>query len=117
LATLAVAVKRKLELTEIPVHVATDLTKAQVKALRIADNRSGQEIKWNFEMLSGELGELKDEFSFDLALTAFDAHEIDPLLAADWDPPAVDESEPADEPEPAEGKTRHAQHFGDCRTA
>ena len=30
----------KLGLTEVPVHVATDLTPAQIKAYRIADNQS-----------------------------------------------------------------------------
>jgi ParB-like chromosome segregation protein Spo0J len=93
----------KLELSEIPVHVATDLSAAKVKALRLADNRSGSEIKWDFELLATELEELKTDFNIDLALTAFDAHEIEPLLATDWNPAPEDESAPA-EPKEAEPK-------------
>lgn len=34
---------QKLGLTEVPVHVAKDLNPAQIKAYRLADNRTNQE--------------------------------------------------------------------------
>src|SRR5271163_3649522 len=36
----------KLGLTEVPVHVAVGLTKAQVKAYRLADNQTAQLSSW-----------------------------------------------------------------------
>lgn len=83
---------KKLGWTEAPVFVAESLNEAQAKAYRLADNRTHQEAKWDYEMLATELEELKTEFDFDLTLTAFDTHEIEPLLAADWNPevPAAD---------------------------
>ena len=50
---------KKLELAEIPVHVAADLTPGQVKALRIMDNRSSDEVQVDFELLGPELLDLK----------------------------------------------------------
>src|SRR5688572_20797986 len=38
---------RKLGLTEVPVHVATELSAAQIKAYRLMDNRSHQETTWD----------------------------------------------------------------------
>jgi DNA modification methylase len=48
----------KLGLTEVPVHVATDLTPAQIKAYRIADNRLADIATWNYEILPVELADL-----------------------------------------------------------
>lgn len=99
---------QKLGLTEVPVKVATDLTTAQIKALRLADNRTGQEAKNDYELLALELAELKDEFDFDLSLTAFDSHEIEPLLAAEWSP--KDTSDLGDEDgEPEQKKESKAE--------
>ena len=42
---------RKLGLLEAPVHVAADLTEAQCRAYRIADNRVGEEARWDDELL------------------------------------------------------------------
>jgi len=38
---------QKLGLLEVPVHVAADLTEAQCRAYRIADNRAGEEARWD----------------------------------------------------------------------
>ena len=69
----------KLGLEEVPVHVATDLTPEQVQAYRIADNKTGEIAEWNFDMLPGELQDLKDA-EFDLSLLGFDADELAQLL-------------------------------------
>jgi DNA modification methylase len=73
---------QKLGLGSVPVHVAEGLTAAQVRALRLADNRTHEESSWNLELLSSELFALK-ELDFDLGLTAFDTPEIDRVLRLD----------------------------------
>jgi DNA modification methylase len=71
---------QQLELTKVPVHVATELTVAQVNAYRLADNRTNEEATWDMEALAFELANLKlDEF--DLDVTGFNLDEIDELLA------------------------------------
>src|SRR5205807_9192992 len=42
---------KKLGLQEVPVHVADDLTQAQVKPYRLMDNRSHEEADWDLELL------------------------------------------------------------------
>src|SRR5271154_804072 len=79
---------RKLGLREVPVHVAENLTPAQVKAYRLMDNRSHQESDWDLELLGPELEDLKG-LDFDLALTGFDERELEDLLA---DPDLIDQA-------------------------
>ena len=70
---------QSLGLKKVPVHVATGLTPAQIKAYRLADNRTSEDAEWDEELLALELGEL-DELGFDLDLTGFDAVELEELL-------------------------------------
>jgi DNA modification methylase len=77
---------KKLGLKQVPVHVADNLTPAQVKAYRLMDNRSHEEAEWDLELLGPELEELRI-LDFDLALTGFDDREIDDFLS---DPGADD---------------------------
>ena len=44
-----------LRLTHVPVHVASNLSPAQIKAYRLADNRTHEETTWNSELLGAEL--------------------------------------------------------------
>src|SRR5580704_8976868 len=71
---------KKLGLREVPVHVADNLTPAQVKAYRLMDNRSHQDTDWDLDLLGPELEDLAG-LDFDLSLTGFDQHEIDKFLA------------------------------------
>src|SRR5215472_17057672 len=71
---------KKLGLLEVPVHVADNLTPAQVKAYRLMDNRSHEETEWDLELLGPELEELRG-LDFDLELTGFDQSEIDDFLS------------------------------------
>lgn len=71
---------QKLGLSAVPVHVASGLTEAQVKAYRLMDNRSHQEATWDDGLLAIELTELKD-MAMDLSLTGFEAAELDDLFA------------------------------------
>ena len=54
-----------LGLKKVPVHVATGLTQAQIKAYRLADNRTHEDAEWDEDLLAIELGELS-EMDFDL---------------------------------------------------
>ena len=70
---------KSLGLAKVPVHIAKDLTPEQVKAYRIADNRTGDIATWDFEILPIELNELR-EAGVDLAVLAFDEEELGKLL-------------------------------------
>src|SRR5580658_9767392 len=70
---------KKLGLDQVPVHVADNLTPAQVKAYRLMDNRSHDDTDWDEDLLGPELEELQ-ALDFDLTLTGFDQHEIDRFL-------------------------------------
>ncbi len=71
---------QRLGMAEVPVHVAEGLSDAQVKAYRLADNRTAQETSWDDELLAIALEELSGE-DIDLALTGFDEDELAALLA------------------------------------
>ena len=75
---------QKLRLGEVPVHVAENLSPAQVRAYRLMDNRSHEEAEWDMELLAPELEELRS-LDIDLKLTGFDPHEIDFLRANNYD--------------------------------
>ncbi len=70
---------QKLGLAEVPVHVATDLTPEQVRAYRIADNKTAELAEWNLDLLPIELAELKDA-GIDWSLLGSDADELATLL-------------------------------------
>ncbi|RLS53462.1 MAG: chromosome partitioning protein ParB [Planctomycetota bacterium] len=73
---------KSLGLSEIPVHVARGLSPEQVKALRIADNKTAEIAEWNLELLPIELAELQG-MNFDLGLLGFDQDELAKLLDPD----------------------------------
>src|SRR5262249_12011554 len=86
----------RLGLQKVPVHVATGLSPAQVKAYRIADNQTSQLAEWDHDRLPLELAELQ-ELDFDLSLTGFSAEELLQLM----DTPGVEGlTDPEDIPEP-----------------
>src|SRR5262245_1054928 len=72
---------QKLGQSLVPVHVATELSPAQIKAYRLMDNRSHQETAWDEELLTIEMAELRD-LAVDFDLTGFDGREIDALFAS-----------------------------------
>ena len=65
-------------LDEVPCIVADDLSKAQIKAYRIADNKLSDLAEWDNEMIGLELQEL-GELDFDISLTGFDIDEVEAL--------------------------------------
>ena len=91
---------QKLRLEKVPVHVARDLTPEQIRAYRIADNKTAELADWNMELLPLELAELQGA-GIDWSLLGFDQDELAKLLDGDvkqglTDPDEV--PEPPDEP-------------------
>jgi hypothetical protein len=72
----------KLGLSEVPVHVARDLTPDQVRAYRLADNKLAELAEWNMELLPIELGQLKAA-DFDLGLIGFSDEELAKYLGGE----------------------------------
>ncbi|MHB1158462.1 MAG: DNA modification methylase [Phycisphaerales bacterium] len=91
----------KLGLKQVPVLVASDLTPAQVKAYRIADNATNEIAKWNYELLPIELSGLS-EMNFDLNLLGFDPEELARLTSGDVQQGLTD---PDDVPLPPDAAT------------
>lgn len=60
---------KKLKLKEVPVVVAENLTEEQIKAYRLADNKSGELADWDFSALEEELTGITEidmsQFGFD----------------------------------------------------
>lgn len=70
---------RRLQMTEVPVVVASGWSEAQKRAYVIADNKLALNAGWDNELLALELGELGD-IGFDLELTGFTDEEIAALM-------------------------------------
>jgi len=68
----------RLGLSKVPVLVRDDLSVAEIKASRLADNKTA-ESPWDEEILRLELEALVGT-DFDVSLTGFDLDEIDRLL-------------------------------------
>ncbi|HCT45250.1 MAG: chromosome partitioning protein ParB [Phycisphaerae bacterium] len=93
---------QQLALTKVPVHIAKDLTPEQVRAYRLADNRTSDLAQWDRGLLEVELEALCDlgyEIS-DLAAFGFDDGQLSELSAVsggiETDPDVV--PEPPDDP-------------------
>ena len=89
-----VAAAKRLGLAEVPVQVLRGLDDAQIRALRIVDNRLAEMSEWNRDLLGEELTALRGEH-FDLKATGFSDEEFDELLAGDEsgaEPPDPDDA-------------------------
>lgn len=81
------AAVEELNLKQVPVVVATDLTPEQIRAYRIADNRTNEETSWDLGMLKSELLDIRG--SIDIGLLGFDKRELaflEPIDRADEAP-------------------------------
>lgn len=61
-----------LGLETVPVIIADDLTEEQIKAFRIADNKTSEIADWDFELLYDELSEID---GLDMTLFGFDDND------------------------------------------
>ena len=107
----------KLGLKTVPVSVADDLTPAQVKAYRIADNKVGERSTWDNASLKVELEELKEE-DIDLSLVGFSEEEL-AMLYTDISEEEIDSffheaaRRAAEDDEPKEPKRVQCPHCGE----
>ena len=70
---------KKLGLARVPVVVASHLTPDQVRAYRIADNKTNELAEWNYDLLPIEIEALK-EANYDLGLLGFDYEELAKIM-------------------------------------
>lgn len=74
---------KKLNIEKVPVKIATELTPAQIKAYRIADNKTNEFASWDNDLLLIELESIQEEdINIDLSVTGFTDTEIKNLAAA-----------------------------------
>lgn len=66
---------RAIGLDKVPCIVADDLTPEQIKAFRLADNKTGEFATWDFNALDKELAELYLN-GFDMQRFGFDGDKI-----------------------------------------
>ena len=92
---------QKLGLEKVPVHVAKDLSPEQIKAYRIADNKTAELAEWNYELLPIELADLQS-CNYDLGLLGFDQDELAKLLNPELNEGLTD---PDDIPAPPDAAT------------
>lgn len=71
------AAAKTLGLETVPVIVAADLTEAQIKALRIVDNKTTEIANWDYDLLAAELEAID---TLDPALVALTGFEMDTIL-------------------------------------
>ena len=73
---------KKLKMTEVPVLVADDMTEEQVRAYRLADNKTAEFSQWDLDKLGFELDNIADidmeQFGFDIS-----ADEEEPEVTED----------------------------------
>lgn len=68
---------KKLGLTEVPCIIADDLNEEQIKAFRLADNKTNEKASWDLDLL-GE--ELKSIIDLDMTDFGFNEFEITALI-------------------------------------
>ena len=84
----------ELELKEVPVIVADDLTPEQIKAFRLADNKTAEKASWDYTKLGKEIEDLMaiDDLGFDLTDLGFGEFELT-ALTSDFEPEGFDEED------------------------
>ena len=61
-----------LKMETVPCVIADDLTEEQIKAFRVADNKTSEKSGWDFALLDTELAEIE---TIDMTLLGFDEPE------------------------------------------
>lgn len=103
-----------LGLKQVPVHVATDMTPAQIKAYRIADNQTASIAEWDYQLLPVELTDLQ-AMAFDLNLLGFEPDELAKLLDGDVKDGLTDPDEVPEPPDQATTQPGDLWILGDHR--
>jgi len=75
---------KKLGCDTVPVVVASNLSDEQVRAYRLADNKTGELAEWDFKLLDDELQNILDIDMEDYGFN-FDDTEVDDIDVSDKD--------------------------------
>lgn len=98
-----------LGLEFVPVVIADDLTDKQIKAFRVADNKTAEKASWDYPKLAEEIEGI--ELDFDLKDFGFGEFELDVLKGQnDFDEDALDDlftDAPGKEKEPKKIQCPH----------
>jgi len=86
------AAAKLLNEKQVPVDYQDFKNDADETAHLLADNRVAELAELDFKSVGELLKELQNQ-DFELELTGFLEHEIEPLLEADWTPPEIEELE------------------------
>jgi DNA modification methylase len=105
---------QRLGAKEVPVHLATELTLAQCKAYRIADNQTASIAEWDYALLPIELVDLK-EMDFDLNALGFEPDDLATLLDGGLADGLTDPDEVPLPPDQAETQPGDLWMLGDHR--
>jgi ParB family chromosome partitioning protein len=106
---------RKLGMEIVPAIVLDHLTKAQQRALVIADNQLALNAGWDMELLKIELKDL-DMAKFDLTLTGFDIGELTAMFdEPTFEPGTEDDQGKLDELSPKMVQCPHCGQEYDLR--
>lgn len=84
---------RLLKLETVPCIIADDLTPEQVKAFRLADNKTAELAEWDLSALEIELAELSEISDIDMSDFGFDIESIEDDIqeVVEDDVPEIDE--------------------------
>ena len=85
---------KQLGLPTVPCIMADDLTPEQIKAFRLADNKSSEFALWDDDLLSGELSDILDIDMSDFGFNLFDDEDDDGAVEDDYDVAAALKKEP-----------------------
>lgn len=108
---------RKLGLEEVPCVMLDHLSKAQQRALVIADNQLAMNAGWDMEMLKSEIEGLNFE-SFDIELLGFSETELTSLLSdINFEPGSEDDQGKLDRLDPKMVTCPSCQNEFDSREA
>ena len=80
---------QELGLETVPCIIADDLTDAQIKAFRVADNKTAELAEWDFDKLETELASLADDF--EMGDFGFETLIDEPNEIVEDDVPEIDE--------------------------
>ena len=105
---------KKLGIEEVPCIIADDLTDAQIKAFRIADNKVSEYAEWDEDLLKVELEQL-EEMDFDLDELNIDYSDFDLDIGEDIEEIEPEEVEVPEAPEEPKAKLGDIYQLGNHR--
>ena len=96
----------QLGMQTVPCIIADDLTEEQIRAFRLADNKTGELAGWDFEKLEAELAQLSDMDMSEFGFVMSDDVNIDDFF---------EEAEESDDEEEEEKEKQRVQcpHCGE----